>query len=93
MKLKLNKPLIVFDLETTGVNVIHDRIVEIAYIKVWPDGHEESRTQRINPGRPIPEESTRVHGITNDDVKDCPTFQEVAHELFQIFKLRHPHAH
>jgi DNA polymerase-3 subunit epsilon len=86
MKLKLNKPLIVFDLETTGVNVIHDRIVEIAYIKVWPDGHEENRTLRINPGRPIPEESTRVHGITNDDVKDCPTFQEVAHELFQIFK-------
>ena len=86
MKLKLNKPLIVFDLETTGVNVVHDHIVELAYIKVWPDGHEEDRVIRINPGVPIPEASTRVHGITDDDVKDCPTFKDVAHELAGIFK-------
>ena len=60
MKLKLNKPLIVFDLETTGVNVVHDHIVELAYIKVWPDGHEEDRVIRINPGVPIPEASTSI---------------------------------
>lgn len=86
MKLKLNKPIVVFDLETTGVNVGHDRIVELSYIKVWPNGEEESKSLRINPEMHIPEESTKIHGITDDDVKDCPTFKEVAPELAKTFE-------
>ena len=74
MELKLQKPIVFFDLETTGVNAIHDRIVEISYIKVFPDGNEESKTLRINPERHIPEQSSAIHGIYDEDVKDCPTF-------------------
>ena len=78
MKLNLTRPLIFFDLETTGTNVVNDRIVELSYIKVYPDGHEESKTRRLNPGMPIPPASTAVHHITDEDVKDCPTFAQVA---------------
>ena len=78
MQLNLKNPLVFFDLETTGINISTDRIVEISYLKVFPDGREESKTMRINPGRPIPPEATAVHKITDADVADCPTFKEVA---------------
>jgi len=78
MKLNLTRPLAMFDLETTGVNIGSDRIVEICIIKVHPDGHEEVLTRRINPGIPIPPEVTAIHGITDDDVKNEPKFAELA---------------
>ncbi|MDR0687896.1 MAG: 3'-5' exonuclease [Prevotellaceae bacterium] len=81
MHLNLKKPIAIFDLETTGIDVSHDRIVEISIIKVMPDGSEDVKTQRINPTVSIPAEATRVHGITNEDVKDCPTFKEVAESV------------
>lgn len=86
MKLNLKTPIIFFDLETTGVDVSKDRIVEICYIKVFPNGNEISRTMRINPGMHIPESATAVHGITDDDVKDCPKFKEVAKEIANDFE-------
>jgi DNA polymerase-3 subunit epsilon len=73
--------MVIFDLETTGVDVSRDRIVEISIIKVSPDGSEDVKNHRINPTIPIPAEATKVHGITNEDVKDCPTFKEVAGSL------------
>ncbi len=85
MELKLQKPIVFFDLETTGVNAIHDKIVEISYIKVFPDGNEESKTLRINPERHIPEQSSAIHGIYDEDVKDCPTFKQVARDIAAIF--------
>lgn len=85
MKLNLKNPIIFFDLETTGVDVSKDRIVEICYIKVWPNGNEVSRTMRINPGMPIPEQASAVHGIYDADVADCPTFKEVAKEIANDF--------
>lgn len=86
MKLNLKNPIIFFDLETTGVDVSKDRIVEICYIKVWPNGNEVSRTMRINPGMHIPEQSTAVHGIKDEDVKDCPLFKDVAKEIANDFQ-------
>ena len=70
-----------FDLETTGINITKDRIVEISYLKVTPDGKEECKTRRVNPQMPIPEQATAIHGITDDDVKDCPAFKELAKSL------------
>jgi DNA polymerase-3 subunit epsilon len=81
MQLHLKNPIVFFDLETTGINITNDRIVEISYLKVKPDGSEESRTRRINPQTPIPKQATAIHGITDEDVKDCPTFKEVAKSL------------
>lgn len=81
MQLNLRNPLVFFDLETTGINIVTDRIIEISYVKVHPNGKEESKTRRINPEMHIPEESTAIHGITDDDVKDCPTFKAVAKSL------------
>ena len=86
MKLNLKNPLIFFDLETTGVDVSKDRIVEICYIKVFPDGSEKEYTRRINPGMHIPEGASAVHGIYDDDVKDCPLFREVAREIAADFE-------
>ncbi len=86
MKLKLKNPLVVFDLETTGVDISKDRIVEISILKVHPDGLEETRTRRINPEMPIPIEASEVHGIYDDDVQDCPTFKQVANSLYQWIK-------
>lgn len=86
MKLNLKNPLIFFDLETTGVDVSKDRIVEICYIKVFPDGSEKEYTRRINPGIHIPEGASAVHGIYDDDVKDCPLFREVAKEIAADFE-------
>jgi DNA polymerase-3 subunit epsilon len=81
MKLDLRNPLVFFDLETTGINIVSDRIVEISYLKVSPNGDEECRTRRINPEIPIPPQATQVHGITDEDVKDSPTFKSIAKSL------------
>ncbi len=81
MRLNLKNPLVFFDLETTGTNINTDRIVEICYLKVYPNGNEETKTLRINPEMHIPEESTAVHGIHDEDVADCPTFKEVARKI------------
>lgn len=81
MKLNLKNPLIFFDLETTGINIATDRIVEIAYLKVGVNGSEVSRTILVNPGMPIPANATEIHGISDEDVKDAPTFNEVARNL------------
>lgn len=86
MKLTLRRPIIFFDLETTGTNITADRIVEISLIKLMPNGEEITKTRRINPECPIPAEATAVHHITDDDVKDCPTFKQVAKSLAEIFK-------
>lgn len=86
MKIKLTRPLVFFDLETTGLDLVNDRIVELSYYKLYPNESSESRTYRINPGRPIPPESTLVHGITDEDVKDCPTFKQVAMEIVGVLK-------
>lgn len=86
MQLNLKRPLVVFDLETTGINISNDRIVEICTIKVFPDGTEEVKTQRFNPTIPIPKEVTAIHGITNEDVKNEPTFADKAKELCEYLK-------
>ena len=81
MQLNLRNPLVFFDLETTGINIVKDRIVEISFVKVHPNGKEECKTRRINPEMPIPPETTAIHGITDEDVKHCPTFKEIAKSL------------
>ena len=81
MKLNLKNPLVFFDLETTGTNINTDRIVEICYLKVYPNGNEESKTLRINPEMHIPEASSAIHGIYDADVADCPTFKDVAKKI------------
>jgi DNA polymerase-3 subunit epsilon len=81
MELNLRKPLVVFDLETTGVNIATDRIVEFAALKVSPGGAEEWMTMRLNPGIPISPEATRVHGITDADVANAPHFRDVARKI------------
>ncbi|NDW11899.1 3'-5' exonuclease [Bacteroides sp. 214] len=81
MKLNLKNPLVFFDLETTGTNINSDRIVEICYLKVHPNGNEESKTMRINPEMHIPEEASAIHGIYDQDVVDCPTFKGVAQSI------------
>lgn len=78
MQLKLKTPLAFFDLETTGINIANDRIVEISIVKLLPSGERVTKTQRINPQMPIPLESSLIHGIYDDDVKDAPTFKDVA---------------
>lgn len=86
MKLNLTRPLIVFDLETTGLDFIRDRIIQISYIKVSPDGTEERENIVVNPEKPIPHEVVELTGITNDDVKDAPTFKTLAPQLSEKFK-------
>ena len=86
MKLILKRPLVIFDLETTGINTAADRIVEICMIKVFPEGQEEMRTYRINPEMPIPPQATAVHGISDEDVADKPTFKSLANELNNFLK-------
>ncbi|HBH49234.1 MAG TPA: DNA polymerase III subunit epsilon [Bacteroidales bacterium] len=81
MKLNLKNPIVFFDLETTGINVASDRIVEISYLKVFPDGKEESKTYRVNPTIPIPKQASDIHGILDEDVKDKPTFAELAKSI------------
>ena len=84
MNLKLYKPFCVFDLETTGINVSKDRIVEICILKVNPDASRESKTWLVNPEMPIPKESTEVHGITDEKVKNAPTFKEIAPKILEM---------
>lgn len=84
MQLHLKAPLAIFDLETTGVNVSSDRIIEIAIIKMLPGGGEEKLDMRLNPEIPIPEESSMIHGIYDKDVKDQPTFADVAREILKF---------
>ncbi|MDR2840109.1 MAG: 3'-5' exonuclease [Paludibacter sp.] len=81
MKLNLKNPIVFFDLETTGLNITNDRIVELSYHKIYTNGREETKTIRINPEMPIPPDSTAIHGITDADVANCPTFKQVAKEF------------
>jgi DNA polymerase-3 subunit epsilon len=84
VNLKLTKPIVFFDLETTGVDVAKDRIVEISIMKIHPDGKQEVKTRRINPEMPIPKESSEIHGIYDEDVENEPTFKAVAKSLAQF---------
>ncbi len=86
MQLNLKRPIAFFDIESTGTNVVKDRIVEICFYKVMPDGTTETRLRRINPTIPIPPEVTAIHGITNADVENEPTFKQVAKSLFDWLK-------
>ena len=85
MKLNLTKPLIVFDLETTGLDLVNDRVIQISYIKVSPDGSEERGNLFVNPQKPIPAEVEQLTGITNEQVAQAPTFQELASKLNSVF--------
>ncbi|QDO94081.1 3'-5' exonuclease [Formosa sediminum] len=86
MNLNLKKPICFFDLETTGVNISKDRIVEIAILKVFPDGKEDSKTWLVNPEMPIPPEVTAIHGISDADVAEAPTFKALAKEIYGMIK-------
>lgn len=86
MKLNITRPLIVFDLETTGLDLVRDRIIQISYIKVLPGGKEQRENLLINPCKPIPQEVTELTGISNDDVKDAPSFKDVAQQLSEKMK-------
>lgn len=83
MQLNLKNPIIFFDIEATGINTTSDRIVEICYVKVFPNGEKEIKTRRINPEMPIPAQATEIHGITDEDVAECPTFKTIAKSLAQ----------
>lgn len=86
MELKLTKPICFFDLETTGINITTDRIVEIAIFKVYPNGNKESKTWLVNPTIPIPAETTAIHGISNKKVASEPTFAELASAVYNMIK-------
>lgn len=85
MQLHLSRPLIFFDIEATGLSTIHDRIVELSLVKVFPDGTDEVHTLRFNPTIPISPEASAVHGISDEEVESCPTFKEKAAELNDYF--------
>lgn len=85
LALKLERPLIVFDVETTGLSITQDRIIELSYVKVYPDGREQEGTYRINPCKPISAEAKAVHHITDADVAQCPTFDQLALEIAELF--------
>ena len=86
MKLNLQKPLVIFDLETTGLDLVKDRIIQLSYIKVYPNGKEERGDELINPEMNIPELITQLTGISNDDVKDKPTFKQLAKKIEDVFQ-------
>lgn len=95
MKLQLERPLVFFDLETTGVNIASDRIVELSFYKLYPNGSSESKTYRVRPVQmllgqevtmPIPAEASAVHGIYDADVADCPTFRQIAPEVAKVME-------
>ncbi|MEX0987023.1 MAG: 3'-5' exonuclease [Bacteroidales bacterium] len=86
MKLNLRNPIIFFDLETTGINIASDRIVELSYLKIDNNGNESSKTIKVNPGMPIPKKSSDIHGITDADVKDAPSFNEIAKSIAHDFE-------
>ena len=85
MKLNLTKPLVIFDLETTGLDIVKDRIIQISYIKVCPDGTETRVNKFVNPGRTIPEDVIALTGITNADIASAPSFKDIAAELSEAF--------
>lgn len=85
MKLNITKPLVVFDLETTGLDIVKDRIIQISYIKVHPDGSEERVNKFVNPGCPIPPEVVNITGITDEQVANAPLFKEIARQLQEAF--------
>ena len=85
LSLKLDRPLVVFDIESTGVSPRKDRIIELAAIRVEPDGTETERCWLLNPTVPIPPETTAIHGITDEIVRACPTFADKAAEIFAFF--------
>ncbi|MGB0269261.1 MAG: exonuclease domain-containing protein [Bacteroidia bacterium] len=87
MNVQLTRPLVVFDLETTGINTQKDRIIEISMLKVFPNGDEELRTYRVNPTIPIPKDSSAIHGIFDQDVADKPTFKQLAKEIEHFLEL------
>lgn len=86
MELNVKNPIVFFDLETTGIDMVNDRIVEICILKVYPDGRTEVKTRKVNPTIPIPAQATAIHGISNEDVKDCPVFKEIARSLVQLIE-------
>ena len=86
MELKLSKPICFFDLETTGIDITKDRIVEIFILKVYPNGNKESKTWLVNPTIPIPKAASDVHGITDERVTGKPTFKELAKQIHNIIK-------
>lgn len=86
MKLNLKKPLVVFDLETTGLDIVNDRIIQLSFIKVYPDGKEERGDHLINPGRHIPEMITELTGIDDEKVKDAPSFKQISTTMAETFK-------
>lgn len=86
MKLNLNKPLVVFDLETTGLDIVNDRIIQLSFIKVYPDGKEERGDHLINPGKHIPEMITELTGIDDETVKNAPSFKQISTTLAETFK-------
>ena len=85
-QLSLKRPIIFFDLETTGTDHGKDRIIELALIKINPNGTRDKYVKRVNPGMPIPPDSTAIHGIKDEDVKDAPLFKHIAHDLFNWMK-------
>lgn len=85
MKLNLQKPLVIFDLETTGLDLVKDRIIQLSYIKVYPDGREVRGNELINPEKPIPQEVVELTGITNEAVQDKPTFKQLAAKICEVF--------
>ena len=86
MKLELKRHLVFFDLETTGINIAKDRIVEIAILKINPNGNKESKEYRINPTIPIPKEASAIHGIYDKDIVDKPTFKAIAKDLSRFLQ-------
>ena len=86
MELNLKRPLVVFDLESTGLNITEDRIIELSYVKVYPNGNKESKTYRFNPEKVIPQQAIDVHHITNEDLVNEPTFKERAHDIARVFE-------
>lgn len=86
MKLNLRNPLVFFDLETTGINIAEDRVIEYAFIKLMPDGSQKTKIGRVNPERPIPSATTLIHGIKDEDVKESPTFKQIAKTLAQFLE-------
>lgn len=86
MRLNISKPLIVFDLETTGLDLVNDRIIQISYIKIYPEGKEERNNIFVNPGKPIPQDVTALTGISDDDVRDSPLFKDIAVKLSENFR-------
>lgn len=86
MNIKLERPIVFFDLETTGVSIVNDRIVQIGAIKIFPNGDKEIKNRLVNPTIPIPKESAEVHGISDEDVKDQPVFAQIAKAMFDWLK-------